>query len=269
VPVGRATARTGNDPSLDHRRGGCRPARRPADPGRRLRAQHCSRPAAAQHLPGLLGPDPARPPAVARSAARHRAVPRLPHPDRPVPAGSRGRSRARARRRRRPRDIGVGTGGPGLADPDRRPARLHRPGRAPPPRPAYRRRLHRHARPPDRRHADLAPARPPRPRRHRRRRPRLLLPRPVPDQARRNGPRRRQDRGYHRPRARLDQLAGPAGRHVRRVRAGRRLRRRAPGHSPGNPVEPAAAWAFHPPWRSRGHCGLTAAGCAAGHRIKA
>ena len=112
------------------------------------------------------------------------------------------------RRRRCPRDISVGTGGTGLADPDRRPAHLHRPGRAPPPGPAHRRRLHRHARPPDRSRAGRTPARPPRPRRHRRRRPRLLLPRPVPDQAWRDGPWRRKDRGQHRPRARLDQLAG-------------------------------------------------------------
>ena len=60
----------------------------------------------------------------------------------------------------------------------------------------------------------------------------VFLPGPVGHQARRPGPGRCHFRRQRRRGARLDQLAGAAVRHLRRVRPGRRVRRRAAGLAP-------------------------------------
>ena len=57
---------------------------------------------------------------------------------------------------------------------------------------------------------------------------------------------RREARCQRRSRTRLDQLAGPAHRHLYRVRPSRCLRRGATGPAPGHPHQPPAARAVHP-----------------------
>jgi leader peptidase (prepilin peptidase)/N-methyltransferase len=58
----------------------------------------------------------------------------------------------------------------------------------------------------------------------------------------------------------LDELAGPAHRHVPRACAGRRVRRRAHRRAQGEPHQPVATRAVHAGGCARGHRALTSVG---------